>query len=53
MVAPAGTETSWGIWTKWVAQARSRGFPGSAVRGEAGGLLTPEARTVLRGASGI
>ena len=41
-----------GTWTNRVAQARSRGFLESAVRGEAGGLLTPEARTVLRGASG-
>lgn len=28
-------------------------FLGSAVRGEAGGLLTPEARAVLRGTPGI
>lgn len=42
-----------GTWTNRVAQARSRGFLGSAVRGEAGGLLTPEARVVLRGTSGV
>lgn len=42
-----------GTWTNRVAQARSRGFLGSAQRGEAGGLLTPEARAVLRGTRGI
>lgn len=41
-----------GTWTNRVAQARSRGFLESAVRGEAGGLLTPEARAVLRGTLG-
>ena len=42
-----------GTWTNRVAQARSRGFLGSAVRGEAGGLLTAEARAVLRGTPAI